>query len=78
MKMINYSTRDMAIHAAADISKALQKPRPESTFQLGDTQIKAIRELSHIFDSKTKTPNRDSLPPPPDLPMKKSTKLPRV
>ena len=29
MKMHNYSTRDMAIHAAADLAKALQTPRPE-------------------------------------------------
>ena len=43
MKMPNYSTRDMAIHAAADMAKALQTPRPESTFQVGDTQLKVIR-----------------------------------
>ena len=64
MKMPNYSTRDMAINAAADIAKALQKPRPESTFQVGDSQLKAIRELSQIFDAETKIPNRDALPPP--------------
>ena len=28
MKMPNYITRDMAIHAAADMAKALQTPRP--------------------------------------------------
>ena len=43
MKMPNYSTRDMAIHAATDIEKALQTPRPESPFQVGGAQLKAIR-----------------------------------
>ena len=51
MKIPNYSTRDMAIHAAADISKALQTPRPESPFQVGDAQLKAIRGLYQIFDA---------------------------
>ena len=50
MKIPNYSTRDMAIHAAADLSKALQTPRPESPFHVGCAQLKAIRELSQIFD----------------------------
>ena len=45
---------------------------------MGDYQLKAIRELANIFDVETKTPNRDALPTPPDLLMKKSTKLPRV
>ena len=64
MKIPNYSTRDMAIHAAADMAKALQTTRPESTFQVEDAQLKAIRELSHIFDAETKIPNR-YVPPPP-------------
>ena len=68
----------MAIHADADLAKALQTPRPESSFQVGDAQLKAIRELAHIFDSETKTPNRDDLPTLPDLLMKKRTKLSRV
>ena len=65
MKTPNYSTRDMAIHDAADLAKALQTPRPESPFQVGDAQIKAIRELYQIFDAETKIPNRDAPPPPP-------------
>ena len=76
--MPNYSTRDMAIHAAADIAKALQKPRPESPFQVGDTQLKAIRGLPQIFDAETKIPNREAFITPPDSLMKKRTKLPRV
>ena len=64
MKISNYSTIYMAIHAAADLEKALQTTRPESPFQVGDTQLKAIRELSHIFDVETKIPNRDAFPPP--------------
>ena len=64
MKIPNYSTRDMSIHAAADLAKALQTPRPESHFQVRDDQHKAIRELSQIFDAETKIPNRDALPPP--------------
>ena len=43
MKMTNYSSRDMAIHAAEDLEKDLQTPRPESPFQVGDNQLKAIR-----------------------------------
>ena len=68
----------MAIHAAADLAKALQTPRPESPFQVGDAQLKAIRELSKIFDAETKIPNMDVLPNPPNLLTKKRTKLPRV
>ena len=45
MKILNYSTIDMDIHAAADPAKALQRPRPESPFQVGDAQLKEIREL---------------------------------
>ena len=78
MKMPYYSTIDMAIHAAADLAKDLQTPRPESPFQVGDAQLKAIRELSKIFDAETKIPNRDVLPPTPDSRMKKRTKPPRV
>ena len=48
--MPNYSTRDTEIHTTADPAKALQTPRPESPFQVGDAQLKAIRELSHIFE----------------------------
>ena len=49
--MTNFSTRDMDIQAAADLAKALQTPRPESPFQVGDTQLKAIRELAQIFNA---------------------------
>ena len=78
MKMPNYSSRDMSIHAAADLSKSLQTPRPESPFQMGDSQLKAIRKLANIFYSETKIPNRGVLPTPPDPLMNNSTKLPRV
>ena len=54
----------MAIHDATDIEKDLQIPRPESPFQVGDTHRKSIRELSKIFDTETKAPNRDALPTP--------------
>ena len=67
MKIPNYSTRDTAINYAADIEKALQKPRLESPFQVGDAQLKSIRQLSQIFDAETKTPNMDALPTPPRL-----------
>ena len=62
MKTTNYSTRDMAIHAAADLEKALQTPRSESHFQVGYAQLKTIRELYQMFDSETKISNRDALP----------------
>ena len=57
----------MAIHADADLAKALQTPRPESPFQVGDAQLKAIRELADIFDAETKIPNRDAFSTPPRL-----------
>ena len=65
MKMPNYSTRDMAIHADADLAKSLQTPRSESPFQVGDAQLKTIKGLSQIFDTETKIPNRDALLTPP-------------
>ena len=49
MKMTNYSSIDMAIHDSVDLVKALQAHKPESTFQAGDSQLKAIRELSKIL-----------------------------
>ena len=76
--MPNYTSRDMAIHAAADLEKALQTPRIESPFQVADTLIKAKRELGKISDAETKIPIRDALTSPPDLLMKKRNKIPRV
>ena len=67
MKMPNYSKRDMAIHAAEDLAKALQTPRTESHFLVGESQLKVIRELANIFDAETKILNRDALPTPPRL-----------
>ena len=67
MKMPNYSTIYMAINADADLKKALQTPRPESPFQVGDAQLEAIRGFSQIFYAETKIPNRDAFPPPPRL-----------
>ena len=64
MKIPNYSTIDMATHAAVDLAKDLQTPRTESPFQVGNAQLKAIRELSQIFDVETKIPNRDAFPTP--------------
>ena len=78
MKIPNYSSRDMAIHAAADLAKSFQTPRSESPFQVGYSQLKAIRELAKIFDAETKIQNRDALTTPPYSLMKKSSKLPRV
>ena len=54
----------MAIHADAYLANALNTPRPESPVQLGDAQLKAIRELANIFDAKTKIPKRNALPTP--------------
>ena len=45
---------------------------------MGDSHLKAIRELAKVFDAETKIPNRDALPIPPYPLMKKSTKLPSV
>ena len=38
-------------------------------------QLKAGRELDNIFDAENKIPNRGALNTPPDLLMKKRTKL---
>ena len=64
MKTPNYSSRDMAIHASVDLEKALQTPRTESTFKVGDSQLKKVRELANMFDADTKISNRDALPTP--------------
>ena len=76
--MTNYSSRDMSIHDDVDLIKALQTPRPKLNFQVGDSQIETRRELVKIFDAETQIPNRDALLAPPDLLMKKISKLPRV
>ena len=52
--------------------------QPESHFQVGESQPKAIRELANIFDAETQIPNRDALPAPKSPLIKKSSKLPRV
>ena len=67
MKMTKYSTRDMAIHAAADLTKSLQTPRPESPFQVWDAQLNAIRELSHTFGAETKIPKKYAFTTPPRI-----------
>ena len=64
IKMPNYSSRYMEIHSAADLAKALQTPRPESTFQVGNPQLKSIRELYDILDAMNKIPNKDAMPTP--------------
>ena len=64
MKIPDYSTIDMAIHAAADIEKALQTPRPESPFQVGETQLQSIRELSQILMQILKSQTGMHCPPP--------------
>ena len=66
------------LHQIQQLSKDLQTPSPESPFQVGDAQLKAIRELTEIFDAEIKIPNRDALPIPPRLSNEKRNKLPRV
>ena len=65
MKTTNFSYRDIAIHADAYLKKALKKPRPESTFQVGESKIKIIRKSSKCFDEPIQLSNRDA---PPTLP----------
>ena len=45
MKMPSFSSRDMAIHTVAYMEKALQTPQLESPFQVGESQLKAMRVL---------------------------------
>ena len=40
IKMPNFSSRDMAIHVAVDLTKALQTPHPESPFRVGGSKLK--------------------------------------
>ena len=68
----------MVIHAAADMAKALQTPSPEPPFQVGDLQLRAIRELAKIFDADTKILNRYALTTPLALITNKSSKLSRM
>ena len=68
----------MADHTAADLSKSLQTSSLESPFQVGESQLKAIRKLETNIYAETKIPNKDALPTPPSPLMKKSSKLPRV
>ena len=55
----------MAIHAASDLVKFLQTPRQESTFHVGDSQLKVIWLLGNIIDADTQISNRYALPAPP-------------
>ena len=55
MKMPNFSSIDMEIHDSADLTEALQMPLPESTFQVGESQLKAIRELAKILFNNSTT-----------------------
>ena len=64
MKIPKYSSKDMAINSAVDLEKALKTPSLESPFQVGDSQLKAIRVLSNIFDEENKIPNSYALPTP--------------
>ena len=69
----------MAINAAADLGKALQTPKSESPFQVGESKLKAIMEFANIVDAETKITNKDELTPPPPAPIiKKSSKLPML
>ena len=52
----------MAINSAADLEKALQIPRPESNFQVGESELKEMRRLAKYFDPEIQFPNRDALP----------------
>ena len=54
----------MAIHAAEYLEKALQTPRLESPFQVGDTQLKAIRELTIFLMQRLKSQIGMHFPPP--------------
>ena len=51
MEMLNFSSGDITICAAADLAKALQTPRPKSPFQLGDYKLKEIMELDKKIDA---------------------------
>ena len=64
MKMPNYSSRYVATHAAADLAKALQTPIQESPFQVGESQLKAIKELAKILMKRLEPQTGMNFPPP--------------
>ena len=43
VKIANFSSIDMAINAAEDLTKALKTPHPESPLKSGDSQLEAKR-----------------------------------
>ena len=58
----------MYIHDSVDLEKSLQTPRPESPFQVGDSQLKSNMELAKKCDAEIQLPNTDSLTNPPTPP----------
>ena len=55
----------MAIHDSAHLENVLQIPRPESHFQVGDYQLKAIRVLSKFLMQRLESQTGMHYPPPP-------------
>ena len=68
----------MSIHDAEDLAEALQISRPELPFQVGNSQLKSLRELTKNFDAENQTPKKDALSTLPYLIIDHIYKLPRV
>ena len=58
MKNPNFSSIYMDIHDDADLEKAFQTPIPESFSQVGESELKSIRELSKCFLFINPTPKQ--------------------
>ena len=67
MIITNFIYRYMAVHVAADMAKALKTPCPETPFQVGESQLIAIRGLAKTNYAQIQIPNRDTIPTPPSL-----------
>ena len=68
----------MAIHTAAYLKKSLQTPLSELPFQVGDFQIKAIREFAKKLMQQFSSQTWMHYPPTPALFKKQSSKLTRI
>jgi hypothetical protein len=66
------SSADAAMHTANDLITALEKPHPTTPFNIGNEQVRALRQLADIFSNATKplaapTTTAKSVEPAPAL-----------
>eukprot|EP00957_Ditylum_brightwellii_P130404 9947755-Ditylum_brightwellii.AAC.1 len=67
------SSKDIVVHAAEQLSHALQHPYPATPYhQFGAKQMQALQQLAHIFCTMTNTNHellyQEYVPPPMQVP----------